>query len=151
MKNPLLNAFAIVCIVLFLSACSTTKHSLYNTRWELGEVQGVVIDYMVNPKAEIYLVFDETKKQFYGSTGCNKVGGKLTVEEGNKIKLSEFYSTKMACEKMRAERLYLSLLESADNYKFSGSTLTLYQGTNQVASYTKSKLPVPTGLAVPTN
>ncbi|MCO4292875.1 META domain-containing protein [Solitalea sp. MAHUQ-68] len=150
MKRTLLNTATLWCIILLVQACSSTKNtSLYNSRWELNEVQGVVIDYMVNPKAEIYLTFDEAKNQFNGSTGCNTIAGKLTVNE-NKMNLSELSSTKMACEKMRAERLYLSLLESVDNYKLRGSTLTLYQGQSEVASYTRSKLPVPATTA-PTN
>ncbi|MNH28731.1 META domain protein [compost metagenome] len=97
---------------------------------------------MVDPKRDIYLTFDEGKNKFGGSTGCNTIGGNLLVE-GNKLILSSMIATKMACKNMRAEQLYLSLLESVDNYKLKGSRLILYQGDKEIASYRRSKEAAP--------
>ncbi|UKJ07628.1 META domain-containing protein [Solitalea lacus] len=142
MKNNLFNYLSALLFVTITSCGSTKDASINNTRWELNEVEGVVIDYIVNPKAQIFLTFDESQNKFSGSTGCNTIGGKLTTE-GSKMHLADIFSTQMACPKMQAEREYLRLLETVDNYKLNGKKLILYQGTKQIASYTRSKNPVP--------
>lgn len=143
MKKNLLITLTVLVAALTSFSCSSTKNSsIYNSKWELDEVNGVIIDYLVDPSRDIYLTFDEGKSRFGGSTGCNTIGGKLFVE-GEKLILSNMIATKMACKNMRAEQSYLSLLESVDNYKLKGARLILYQGTKEIASYRRSKEAAP--------
>ena len=67
--------------------------------------------------------------KFNGNGGCNSIGGNLKIEK-NKIKFSNIIQTKMFCENMQQEDLFLRLLQMATQYKISGGKLMLYKDSN---------------------
>lgn len=142
MKKNLFKILACLSVIFIAISCSSSKNAtVYNTKWELDEVNGVIIDYLVDPKRDIYLTFDE------GKTNLAVLQDATLLEEICWLRvINWFFQVWLplnGLQNMRAEQLYLSLLESVDNYKLKGSRLILYQGDKEIASYRRSKEAAP--------
>lgn len=57
-----------------------------------------------------------------GNGGCNNIGGKIKVLN-EQIKFENIFSTKMFCENMSQEDLFLENLSKANKYKIVGGEL----------------------------
>jgi len=76
--------------------------------------------------------------KFNGNGGCNRIGGNLQIEKNN-IKFSNVFQTKMLCENMEQESLFLRLLEMTNEYKITGGKLLLYKNTTSLMTFTCSQ------------
>ena len=131
MKRSTIFAF---CILLFMSACKTTKHTaatigdasyaLTSTKWKLIELNGKPVADKINGK-EPFLEFLEAGRRYSASGGCNGLGGEFAQQGNGKIKFSQGMSTMMACENMEVETQLKQALIAADNYSINGDTLSL--------------------------
>ncbi len=81
---------------------------------------------MQNITKNSQIVIDEDLKRFGGKASCNSIGGELQVS-GNAIKFVNVFSTKMMCEEMAQEQLFLQNLNLANTYKIVGAELFLYK------------------------
>lgn len=71
------------------------------------------------------VTLDFTSNNFSSKAPCNRVSGNYVITDFN-IKFSNLISTKMACDKLEQETVYLKLLENAvDNFTFSENKLLL--------------------------
>lgn len=61
-----------------------------------------------------------------GSSGCNTYGGSYAFEDG-KLKISDIFSTMMACDEMTMsfERTFHDTLMAASEFKLEGDLLTI--------------------------
>ena len=84
-----------------------------------------------------FLVFDKTKQNAGGNTGCNAFGAAYSANS-EKIKFTEIISTFRACledEKMKIEREFLNGLRASDNFVIKNEKLYLYKGKNLLLSF----------------
>jgi heat shock protein HslJ len=75
-----------------------------------------------------YIEFDETQRQFFGSTGCNRFTGQFQ-QSTTGVTFSKAASTRMACLDPRAQTTEIELLralESVTRLEVQGNTLNLY-------------------------
>lgn len=74
----------------------------------------------------MFIVFYDTT--FGGRGACNSFGGAATWLPPSGIRLRNIISTEMACEGLPAEQAFFAALQSADQYRLSGDSLTLLKG-----------------------
>jgi putative lipoprotein len=101
------------------------------THWTLVSIGGKAIPRV---SREAFIVFDGEKQSAYGSSGCNRMTGKFTVEEG-KLRIGPMAGTRMACdpESMQLEIAFHKALSEADGYTLKGNQLLLKKGDSVVA------------------
>jgi heat shock protein HslJ len=76
-----------------------------------------------------YINIEENLKRFTGNGGCNNIGGEI-ITSTDKIKFDRVMSTKMFCENMAQENLFLENLSRTNKYKIVGGELFLFEGEN---------------------
>jgi heat shock protein HslJ len=117
--------------VIYPAMSQDNKHPqpdtvLLNTHWTLVSIAGADI-----PKTarEAFIIFDEAKQSAYGSSGCNRMTGKFSLE-GSTLKIGPMAGTRMACdpESMKIENEFYKALGEVDNYKIEGNNLVLKKG-----------------------
>jgi heat shock protein HslJ len=115
--------------------------ALQGPRWRLVELEGQP-SLPGGGAREAHLIFSrDSVDRVGGATGCNSMGGRYTAE-GDRIRFSDLFSTKMACieeERMRQETRFVGALGRADRYAISGDTLTLSEGGTVVARFAKGQ------------
>ena len=118
----------------------TASSALQGPRWRLIELEGQPA-LSGGGAREPHLIFSrDSVDRVGGATGCNSMGGRYTAE-GDRIRFSDLFSTKMACieeERMRQETRFVGALGRVDRYAISGDTLTLSEGGTVVARFVKS-------------
>jgi len=118
----------------------TASSALQGPRWRLVELEGQPA-LSGGGAREPHLIFSrDSVDRVGGATGCNSMGGRYTAE-GDRIRFSDLFSTKMACieeERMRQETRFVGALGRVDRYAVSGDTLTLSEGGTVVARFVKS-------------
>ena len=118
----------------------TASSALQGPRWRLVELEGQPA-LSGGGAREPHLIFSrDSVDRVGGATGCNSMGGRYTAE-GDRIRFSDLFSTKMACieeERMRQETRFVGALGRVDRYAISGDTLTLSEGGTVVARFVKS-------------
>lgn len=114
--------------------------ALVGARWRLVELEGQP-SLAGGGAREPHLIFArDSVDRVGGATGCNSMGGRYEAD-GERIRFSDLFSTKMACveeERMRQETRFVGALERADGYSISGDTLTLSGGGTVLAKLVKS-------------
>ena len=101
--------------------------ALYGTRWVVDTVVDGDAASSVPRGAEAHAVLNEDGT-FGGSTGCNQMGGRATVDDaGGTIAFAEVVATKMACDeaKMALERSVLAVLDGTVTHEVEADRLTL--------------------------
>jgi heat shock protein HslJ len=93
--------------------------------WKLKELQGKKIEKAEGNSREAFMVLTSAENRIHGNSGCNMFNGGYELTEMNRLKFSKMASTMMACPDMEAERAFLQVLETADNYYLKGDTLIL--------------------------
>ncbi|HJU68749.1 MAG TPA: META domain-containing protein [Gemmatimonadaceae bacterium] len=117
----------------------SASSALQGPRWRLVELEGQP-SLSGGGAREPHLIFSrDSVDRVGGATGCNTMGGRYTAE-GDRIRFSDLFSTKMACveeERMRQETRFVGALGRVDRYAISGDTLTLSEGGTVVAKFVK--------------
>ncbi len=101
-----------------------TNPLLENKRWELTELLGQPISADEIPQVP-YIEFDQETGRFSGNAGCNTFTGTYELQEGDRIIFGKAAVTMRACIDMTIENDFLKVLERADNYNVSDSSLVL--------------------------
>jgi putative lipoprotein len=118
----------------------SASSALQGPRWRLVELEGQP-SLAGGGAREPHLIFArDSVDRVGGATGCNSMGGRYEAD-GERIRFSDLFSTKMACveeERMRQETRFVGVLERADRYSISGDSLTLSEGGTVVAKFVKS-------------
>lgn len=113
--------------------------ALQGPRWRLVELEGQP-SIPGGGSREAHLIFSrDSVDRVGGATGCNTMGGHYTAE-GDRIRFSDLFSTKMACveeDRMRQETRFVDALGRVDRYAISGDTLTLSEGGSIVARFVR--------------
>ena len=96
--------------------------TLWGTEWQLQTLGGQP----VMPDAPATLAFPEAGR-VGGSGSCNRFFASVSVD-GDRLRLDQMGSTKMACQRdaMDQENRYLAALHKAERFERRGDTLTLH-------------------------
>ncbi len=132
MKNLFLSIFAVLtvfsCTTLSnISKVGSKQVSIANTQWTLAE--------SVKGKTPT-LILENNKVS--GNAGCNNYFGNLMLDTtaGN-FSATNIGSTKMACDNMDTESNFLRMLQEANKYVVSKTTLELYKGNLLLMKFNK--------------
>lgn len=94
--------------------------NFFGTEWKLKKIDGESVN-----SERSFIRFDESKNAVGGNGGCNSFGGSIE-KNGNKLKLSQVFSTKMYCEEtQKIEDNFLRRLEKVDSYEIKNGKLFL--------------------------
>ncbi|MFY1045617.1 META domain-containing protein [Chryseobacterium sp. GP-SGM7] len=138
MKNIVLGIFAMALV----ASCGTMKNtsssaskvgkaqpSIANTKWTLAD----------NVKGQAPTLNIEGSK-VNGNAGCNRYFGSVVMETASgQFTPSGLGSTKMACNNMSVEKNFLDMMQKANKYVVSGTTLELYQDNLLLLKFNKSE------------
>lgn len=107
-------------ILLFLSACQSTKHSsdvLYNTIWELEHISGPKIAFQgLYPDRKPTITFNKTTNNVEGNASCNGYRAEYTLD-GNKLSFGEpGPTTMMYCGE--GEQTFLNTMRKINTFSF---------------------------------
>lgn len=132
--------FLSLCTVVVLASCGTmassssskvgkSQPSISATKWVLAD----------NVKGKTpTLNIDGSKVT--GNAGCNSYFGTLSTDAASgSFMASQLGSTKMACENMSVEQNFMSMMQKANKYVVSGTTLELYQDNLLLLKFNKSE------------
>lgn len=92
--------------------------------WKLVELNGNPVETNEGQR-EAFLILKEEDLRAHGNNGCNTFNGNFELKEGDRITFSKMATTLMACMDMETEQQFMKVLEMADNYNLTESTLIL--------------------------
>lgn len=136
----LLYTFVLVLLVA-LASCKTARpaqpaagdETLVDAYWMLLSLGGQSPQAPNNTRAA-YIRLQETENDLKGNTGCNTIFGKYELN-GKALHFSSVGSTRMMCQDMEQETKFLQMLERVDSYEIADRILTLYAGSEAVATF----------------
>jgi len=123
-----------------VASCGTMKNtatskvgkaqpSIANTKWTLAD----------NVKGQTPTLNIEGSK-LNGNAGCNRYFGSVVMETASgTFTPSQMGSTKMACENMSVEKNFMDMIQKANKYVVSGTTLELYQDNLLLLKFNKAE------------
>lgn len=120
---PRLRSSVLILLAVGVAGCSGGHDPFLGTEWKLTGWSVSSID-----PASVTITVKFAENQVSGNSGVNSYSGPYTIGSGGKFSSGPFVSTKMAAldeSAMRAEQMYLTLLEQAKSYKVAGRQLTL--------------------------
>jgi heat shock protein HslJ len=92
-------------------------------RWVVTEMKGIPVQ-LSGGRRDAFIDFRIDEKRFSGNGGCNQISGNYTLDK-NEIQFTEIISTKMSCEDIAFENIFLDLLKRVDRYEQKGNDLIL--------------------------
>jgi len=139
--KTILYIFIITVLLSFFSNCSQGKKAIakpesnqisMNTGlydiWRLKEIKSKPI----NKDKSIVLELNTDKMSFMGNAFCNTIAGKIELNSSNKIQFKKMIATRMACEALADENLYLNLLSTVSSYQIKSLHLLLFNDSNEL-------------------
>jgi heat shock protein HslJ len=75
-------------------------------------------------RRDAHIVFETTDKRFRGNGGCNQINGNYNLDK-REIHFTDVVSTKMSCEDIQFENVFLNELGRVDRYEINGDELRL--------------------------
>ncbi|MCD8291623.1 MAG: META domain-containing protein [Prevotella sp.] len=141
--------FVYLCIItLFVgfSSCKTSKTATssetdLNGEWKVVEVGGTDISDRTGNGNDAYIGFDVSGKRMYGSPGCNRMFGQLTIDESKGIiSFGTVGTTKMMCANMEVERMVIDAVNNVGAYEIQkDGMLILKDGKGKALMKLKKK------------
>ncbi|MBQ0152894.1 MAG: META domain-containing protein [Chryseobacterium sp.] len=135
MKNIFLGLFAAAVLASCGTMSSTTSKvgksqpSITNSKWTLAD----------NVKGKTPTLNIEAGK-VTGNAGCNNYFGTLSSETNSgSFAASQMGSTRMACDNMSVEKNFLEMMQKANKYVVSGTTLELYKDDLLLLKFNKAE------------
>ena len=124
-----------VLLSLLFFSCKSTKQStteqisLFGTRWEVQQIDGVEVKLENN---SAFLIFeDNEERSVSGNTSCNGMSGSYTLSNNN-LSFSPMMMTRRGCVGNTVEREFLSAIRRTTNYRFSENNLILLEGETEI-------------------
>ncbi len=92
--------------------------------WKLVELNGGPVETKEGQR-EAFLILKAEDNRAHGNGGCNTFNGSYELQDGNRVQFSKMATTLMACPAMETEQQFVKVLEMADNYNATETTLIL--------------------------
>ena len=133
--------FWLILLLPVLYSCKTASpvhtetetDTILDAYWMLLSLEGQSPQEPNNTRAA-YLRLQESENDVKGFSGCNNFFGKYELN-GNTVKFSKLGATRMMCPIMEQETKFMQMLERVDSYSISGRNLTLYEGSEAIATF----------------
>lgn len=123
--------------LLLLANCTTSKNTvtadndasthqpLGETYWRLISLLGNKIEGRdSNTMKQPFIIFSKDGRAS-GNAGCNNFSGSYTKTESSLLRFGPLMSTKMYCEGVKYENLFMDVLSKTDNFLIEKDTLYL--------------------------
>ena len=128
----------IIIAATLLASCGNgnktndAENNCIHKKWELSVINNEEIIHHL----PIYIDLT-ADSELNGYTGCNRLTGSYTIENGNKIEFSKLSSTRMACREIEMERenQVLEGLKKVNNFRIDSGKLTLNAGQTPIATF----------------
>lgn len=121
MRSLLVLIFGII-----LSQCSpklSPDASWGRQQWAVVELKGVPVQ-QSGGRRDAHLVFQVAEKRFTGNGGCNQINGNYNLER-KEIHFTDVNATKMSCDDIQFENVFLTELARVDRYEVTDNELRL--------------------------
>lgn len=138
---PLLSLFAIFTSC-YPSQVSTSSNAmmepdeLYATSWDLAELNGTTI--IADDDDYSYLTFTPGTNRITGYTGCNYIGGTITMRDVNGITFSPVATTNRVCADNTIDAVLFPALRDVDSWAIVNDDLVVYKNGKAVARFEAS-------------
>jgi heat shock protein HslJ len=111
---------------LILSKCSpklSPDATWGRQQWAVVEMKGVPVQ-QSGGRRDAHLVFDIAEKRFTGNGGCNQINGNYKADR-KEIHFTDVVATKMSCDDIQFENVFLYELGKVDRYELTDNELRL--------------------------
>lgn len=141
--------FCALLLMAGLSGCATASPELLSAEgdtildayWMLLSLEGQSPQPPNNTRTA-YIRFQEEENDVKGFSGCNYFFGKYALN-GDSLRISNLGATRMMCPNMEQETSLMQVLGRADSYQIADRILTLYQGTEAIATFRAGNPEIP--------
>jgi heat shock protein HslJ len=120
------------------------SRELQNTTWYLISYETLNAIAGSNPTA----FFSGDGRTVSGNTGCNEYNGSYSAEQGNKLTISGFSTTRAGCASdalSKQEETFLRLMPAAVSYAVNGTQLQIVTADGGVMNFSSIPPAAPTG------
>jgi heat shock protein HslJ len=104
---------------------SKDNYGLLGKDWLLVELNGKPLDIDSTSGKTPHITFYEADGRFSGNGGCNGLSGAFELKGMNRISFVRVIRTQMACPALETENEFIKVLETADNFNVSDTSLVL--------------------------
>ena len=91
--------------------------------WTVVEMKGVPVQ-QSGGRRDAHIVFEVADRKFRGNGGCNQISGNYSLDK-KEIHFTEVIATKMSCEDIEFENVFLNELSRVDRYEVTGDEMRL--------------------------
>jgi len=116
----------ILILAFVLSNCSSKlapDATWARQQWTVTELKGVPVQ-QSGGRRDAHIVFEVADRKFRGNGGCNQVNGNYSLDK-REIYFTDIIATKMSCDDIDFENLFLNELGRVDHYEVNGDELRL--------------------------
>lgn len=116
----------LLILVISISSCSpklSPDATWGRQQWALVEMKGVPVQ-QSGGRRDAHIVFEVAEKRFRGNGGCNQINGNYNLDK-REIHFTDVVVTKMSCEDIEFENVFLTELGKVDRYEVNGTELRL--------------------------
>lgn len=92
-------------------------------QWAVVEMKGVPVQ-QSGGRRDAHLVFNVAEKRFTGNGGCNQINGNYKLDR-KEIHFTDVVATKMSCDDIEFENVFLYELGKVDRYEVTDNELRL--------------------------
>ena len=75
-------------------------------------------------RRDAHIVFEVAEKRFSGNGGCNQINGNYSLDK-REIHFTDVIATKMSCDDIQFENVFLNELGRVDRYELTDNELRL--------------------------
>ena len=134
MKKLALSVIFAAGIVSCQSAKIVPAEVLTGSEWEVSMLNGKTANESSFGRGVPTATFTKDNK-ISGFAGCNRYGGSYTVEENGSFDTDQVFATKMYCDGVEGESLYLEALYKSNKAKVEKDKITLFNGDTELVIF----------------
>ena|ERR1043165_4136893 len=119
----------VIIFAIALSNCSpklAPDATWGRQQWTVIEMKGVPVQ-QSGGRRDAHIIFETADKKFRGNGGCNQVNGNYNLDK-REIHFTDITSTKMNCDDIEFENVFLNELGRVDRYEVNNYELHLKRG-----------------------
>ena len=146
--KSIMQLLSFLSILAIFTACypsqvSTSSNAMYDrdmlyaNSWNLAELNGTTIK--ANGDTYSYLTFTPGSNRITGYTGCNYIGGTLSMTGTNNISFTPFATTRNHCVGNSIDVSLVPALQGVNSWGIVDDDLVMYKNGNIVARWTPSE------------
>ena len=135
-----------IALIIIASACSNSKRvsarrTDLNAQWVLLSIAGEKDPEKIYAETKTpELNFDTQKMTVTGNNGCNRLSGKYSFPQKERIAFGPFITTKMACPTIEdGEAIFMTALQKINSFSIEKDILKLRNGKEEIMRLVKKQ------------